>query len=101
MGDGTVADISDDLHVRMRMGWEPGVRRDLIVVPHTKGTPVHALRVVVARKREMMLGLEPTVVGSAKGSKRSYLDYVVASCAMTALLHAVEIGSKIGPLKGN
>jgi hypothetical protein len=37
---------------------------------------------VIAAEREMMLGLEPTVVGSAKAFECSYLDHVFTLRAM-------------------
>src|SRR5271166_7051894 len=39
VGDRTLADIGDDLHVGVRVRWKPGVRGDRVVVPHPDRTP--------------------------------------------------------------
>ena len=96
MGDGSVAHIGDDLHVRVRMRREAGMRRDLVVIPHADRAPAHALRVVVAAEREMMLGLEPTVVGAAKPFECSYLNHVFTSAPCSAPLHVTKMGCRIG-----
>ena len=69
MGDRALADIGDDLHVGMRMRREAGVGSDLVVVPHAQGSVPEALGVVIAGEGEMMLRLEPAMVGAAKSSK--------------------------------
>jgi hypothetical protein len=66
VGDGPLADIGDDLHVGVGMGRKARVRRDLVVVPHAQGAVVHVRGIVVAGEREVMLGLEPAVVGAAE-----------------------------------
>ena len=50
----------------VRMGREARVRGDLVVVPHAQRAPAHAVRVVVVTEGEVVLGLEPTMVGAAK-----------------------------------
>ncbi len=63
------ADVGDDLHVGVRVRREAGLRRDLVVVPHPDRAPAHAVRVVVAGEREVVVGLEPAVVGAAERAK--------------------------------
>ena len=48
MGDRTLADIRDDLHVGVRMWRETGLRGDLVVVADVQIAPTHSLRIVVA-----------------------------------------------------
>src|SRR5215813_2362539 len=66
VGDRTLADIGDDLHVRVRMRGEAGVRRDLVVVPDAQAPMADVVRVIVAGKREVMLRLQPAMVGAAE-----------------------------------
>ena len=66
MRDRARADIGDDLHVGMRVRGKARIGRDLVVVPHAQSPVPQPLGVVIAREREMVLGLEPTVVGAAK-----------------------------------
>ena len=66
MGDGTGAHIGDDFHVPVRMRREARLRGDDIVVPHPQIAPVHAGRVVVLRKGEVMTGIEPAMVSTTK-----------------------------------
>src|SRR5262249_38227490 len=76
MGDRTLADIGDDLHVGMGMRRKPGVRRDRIVVPHPQRAPAHALGVMIVGEREMMLGVEPAVVCSPQAFEGSAFDHL-------------------------
>src|SRR6516162_1349410 len=71
VGDGTLADIGDDLHVGVRVRRKPGVRGDRVVIPYPDRAPAHALGVMVFGKREMVLGVEPAVVGAAEAFKGS------------------------------
>ena len=73
--DRAFADIGDDLHVGMGMGGKAGVRRDLVVVPHPQRAVAHIVRVVVAAEREVMLCLQPAVIGAAEFCKRSEFDH--------------------------
>jgi len=59
----------------MRVRWKAGLGSDLIVVPDAQAAPPHARGLVVAREREVMLGLEPTVVSATEVRKRSALDH--------------------------
>src|SRR5262249_37106443 len=53
MGDRTLADIGDDLHIGVRVRRKPGVWRDRVVIPHPERTPTHALGILVVGKRKM------------------------------------------------
>ena len=75
MGDCTLADIGDDLHVGVRVWRKPGVRRDRIVIPYPERAPAHALGVVVLGKREMVLGVEPAMIGPAEAFNGSAFDH--------------------------
>ena len=66
MRDRAFADIGDDFHVGVGMGGKAGVRRDLVVVPHPQGAVAHIVGVVVAAEREVMLCLQPAVIGAAE-----------------------------------
>ena len=96
MGDGSVAHIGDDLHVGVGMRREAGMRRDLVVVPHPDRAPAHALGIVVAAEREMMLGLEPTMVGAAKPFECFTSIMSLPSAPCSALLHVTKMGCRIG-----
>src|SRR5260221_8523837 len=73
VGDGTLPDIGDDLHIRMGMGRKARVRGDLIVIPDPEGAPAHPFRVVISREGEVVFRLQPTVVGAAQTVERSTL----------------------------
>jgi hypothetical protein len=75
MRDGALADVSDDFHIGVRMRREAGVRRDLVVIPNPQGTVAHIIGVIVTAEREMVLGLEPAVVGATKLVERSKFDH--------------------------
>ena len=66
VGDGPGPHVGDDFHVAVRMHSEARVRRDAIVVPHAKRPEVHARVVAVLGEGEMVMRVEPTVVGTAK-----------------------------------
>src|SRR5689334_10490202 len=75
MRDRAFADVGDDFHVRVRMGRESGLRRYRVVVPDAQRAPVRTARIVIGGEREMMLGVEPAVVGAAEAGKGSALDH--------------------------
>ena len=64
--DCAFADVGDDFHVRMRMWRETCVRLDGVVVPHAHCAPAHAVRIIIAGEREVMLGIEPAMVCAAE-----------------------------------
>ena len=66
VGDRTAPDIGDDFHVAMRMGVESGMRRDTVIIDHQQLAKTHLLRIVIAGKAEMVLGIEPAMIGAAK-----------------------------------
>src|ERR1700730_16584416 len=64
--DRAFADIGDDLHVGMGMRRKAAVRRDLVVVPDAKRAMIDVFRIVIVGEGEVMLRLEPAVVGAAE-----------------------------------
>ena len=78
VADRAFAHVGDDLHVRVRVRREAGLRRDGVVVPHAQRAPAHAIRVVVAGEGEMVFGVEPAVVGSAQAVEGSAFNHGVA-----------------------
>ena len=58
-----VEHVADDLHVAVAVRAEAGAGRDAVFVDDAQVAPAHPGRVVVARKREGMVALEPAVVG--------------------------------------
>ena len=68
LGDRTAPDIGDDFHVAMRMGVESGMRRDTVIIDHQQLAKTHLLRIMIAGKAEMVLGIEPVMIGAAKKS---------------------------------
>ena len=75
MGDRAFADVGDDLHVGMGMGGKAGVGRDLVVVPHPQRAMAHIAGIIMAAEREVMLGLQPAVVGAAEFVEGSEFDH--------------------------
>ena len=57
--------IADDFHVLVAMGAKTGTWGDAVFVDHPQIAPTHELRVLIARKRKTVEGLQPTVVGIA------------------------------------
>src|SRR6185437_8943918 len=80
MRDRALADIGDDFHVGVGVRRKAGVRRDLVVVPHPKRAVTHIVRVVMAAEREVVLGLEPAVVGGAELRKWPEFDHGMFLC---------------------
>ncbi|MGY4598747.1 hypothetical protein ACVWXL_006493 [Bradyrhizobium sp. GM22.5] len=76
MGDRALAHIGDDFHVGVGMGGKAGVRRDLVVVPDPQGAVTHVVGVVMACEGEMMLGIEPAVIGAAELCEGSEFDHL-------------------------
>ena len=62
----------------MRMRRKAGVRRDLVVVPDAQRADAHALRIIIIGEGEMVLGIEPAMVGAAQAFERSAFDHVNA-----------------------
>ena len=79
MRDRALPHIGDDLHVGVRVRWKTGLRRDLVVVPDAQRAPVHALRVAVIGKREMVPRVEPAEVAAAQAVERPASDHDVVS----------------------
>ncbi|MNR36640.1 hypothetical protein D3C85_1545860 [compost metagenome] len=76
VGDSTLTYIGDDFHVAVRVRREATASGDQVVVPDPQVAPVHARRVVVFGEREVVMGVEPTMVGMAKALERAQLQHV-------------------------
>src|ERR1700759_4043340 len=63
-----------------------GVGGDLVVVPHPQGAVAHVLRIVVVREREVMLRLQPAVVGAAELCKWFEFDHGMSFLSILAIL---------------
>ena len=77
MGDRAFPDIGHDLHVAVRMRIEARAGRDLIVVPHAQAAEAHALRIVIAAKTEVMMGVQPVIAEgteSIEGAKLYHFE---------------------------
>jgi hypothetical protein len=77
VADRALAHVGDDLHIRVRVGREAGVRRDGVVVPHAQRAPAHAGGIAVVGEGEVVPGLEPAVVGGAQAVEGSAFDHAV------------------------
>jgi hypothetical protein len=55
--------------------FEAGAGGDLVIIPDAQLAPLLALGVVVAGEAEVVLGVQPTVVGAAEGVERSNVDH--------------------------
>src|SRR6185437_10576583 len=93
MRDRALADIGDDFHVGVGVRRKAGVRRDLVFVPHPKRAVTHIFRVVMAAKREVVLGLQPAVVGGAQLCKWPEFDHGMFLCVSIFRLPATSMGS--------
>src|SRR5690606_34759891 len=75
VGDRAFTHIGDDLHVAVRVRREPAAGGDQVVVPYPQRAPVHAARIVVFGKGEVMVGIQPAMVGVAKGVEGAQLQH--------------------------
>src|SRR5690606_32503783 len=71
VADGALAYVGDDFHVAVGMGREARVSRDAVVVPDAQLALVHARRVMVVGQGEMVMGIEPAVIGTAQLGPRT------------------------------
>jgi hypothetical protein len=79
---------SHDLHILMGVSHESLARGDLVVVEHTQGSEIHAIRAEIVRKTESVMALEPAVVGIAPGFA------AMNSCGHMDLLFFFPLSSK-------
>src|SRR3954447_2221977 len=75
MGDRARPNVGHDLHIAVRVRRETALGGDLVVVPNANPSPSHAVGVVIAREREMVAGVEPTVVGMAEAVEGADIDH--------------------------
>ncbi len=65
-----------DLHVGVRnAAGKAGAGRDRIVVPNADVAPAHPRGIMIAREREMMLGVEPAVIGATEAAEGTTVDH--------------------------
>ena len=57
--------VSDDLHIAMRMHAKATTAANRIVVDHTQRTKAHLRRIIIIGKRKRVVLVEPAVVGMA------------------------------------
>src|SRR5437867_908627 len=57
--------IGDDLHIPVRMRWEPRTWIYPVIVDHPQSSKSHMPRIVILVKRECMVAIEPTNLGVA------------------------------------
>src|SRR5260370_21978670 len=62
MRDHALADIGDDLHVRMRVVTEACARGDLVVVPDDEGAEGAVCPIAIGRDDEVIARLQPATV---------------------------------------
>ncbi|MOA05482.1 hypothetical protein D3C78_1250830 [compost metagenome] len=75
VGDRALADVGDDFHLAVRMRWEAGARGDFVIVPDAQVAPAFAVGVVVLGEGEVVLGIQPAVVGAAELVEGSAFDH--------------------------
>ena len=71
MGNCAFTNVSDDFHVAVRVFRETGTGFDHIVVPDPQLAPVHAFWIVIVSEREVVMCVQPAVVGAAQCVERS------------------------------
>jgi ferric-dicitrate binding protein FerR (iron transport regulator) len=71
----SVSHVSDDFHIGMRMRRETSSRDDLVVVPDSQSTPSGARGMIFAAGGKVVLGLEPTAIGSTQSRKWSKFNH--------------------------
>src|ERR1041385_6604393 len=63
VGEGATKNISDDLHVAMRMVVEARAAGDRVIIDDAKRSEAHVGLIVIVRERERVFGLEPAMIG--------------------------------------
>lgn len=63
MGQLAAEDVRKDLGVAVRMRREPGERGHSVFVEHSQGAEVGEAWVMVGRKREGVVAIQPSVIG--------------------------------------
>ena len=70
VGEFTVNNVGNNLHVPMWVGTEPSIGLNEIIIHHSHDSKVTVGRVVVLGKRKMEARLEPVVVGPGRMKSR-------------------------------
>src|SRR5580700_11486859 len=84
VADGAAPDVSDDLHIDVRMRSKAAARGDFVVVPHEQRAPSG----VDVIELKVVLGPEPRPFISSQGSEWSTLDHAQHS-------HVAQAGSAL------
>ena len=79
--DGALADIGDDLHVRMGVTAEAGAGRDLVVVPDHEGAECTVRGISVGRNDEVVARLQPSAIAVIERFLGSKLQHNRSSTA--------------------
>src|SRR5690606_25950268 len=74
-GDGAGAGVGDDLHVRVGVGRQARLGRDLVVAPDAQPAPARRLGSLEVGEGEVVFGVPPAVVGAAEGAERANVDH--------------------------
>jgi len=75
VGDGSLADIGDDLHVLVAMKAQALARSDLVVVPHDKSAQCDVRLIAFRLDDEMVLRGQPSKLRAVEGAVRSKLQH--------------------------
>jgi hypothetical protein len=67
MRDSALADLGYNFHVIVGMRSEARTCSNFIVIPDANIPPAHACRIMVTGKTEVMVGIQPAVIGFSKG----------------------------------
>src|SRR5262249_22296323 len=62
MGERSLKDVGQNLHIGMSLSRESLAGRDAVLVDHAKTAKPHELRVVIVGKGKRVVGLQPSVV---------------------------------------
>ncbi len=80
MADGAAAHIGDDLHIRMRVRVKTGMWLDYVIIDHQQFAKAHFRGIPITGKAEMMPGVQPPMVGTAKRVIFVVGDHLPCSC---------------------
>jgi hypothetical protein len=58
--------VGNDLHIVMRVGAKTHFGSDFVVIPDENPAKAHARRVMIAREAEVVMGIQPFILKTAK-----------------------------------